>query len=138
MSHRFRTALRTLLVTVTVVVAGTALAACSAENEESGAETAAEQSHAPVLGDYDDRIQLVEGTPYTLTGEDGSSTVLEVTGHNEEEPSVVLAVTPEGGESEEKVLAHGDVVELDGDSWRVSEMGFGDSVPGSVTLTREE
>lgn len=138
LSDRFRTAFRATALAALTVTASTTLAACSTEQEAPDAAPAAEQSSAPVLGDYDDRIQLVEDTPRTLPTDDGGTLSLEITGHDDTESSVVLTVTSDDGQSEETVLEHGDAVELDGVSWRVSEMGFSGSAPGSVTLTREE
>ncbi|KUP96740.1 hypothetical protein AC529_10435 [Thermobifida cellulosilytica TB100] len=135
---RLRTVFRTLLSTVLAVAAGAALAACSTQGEEVPAETVAEQSQAPVLGDYDNRIQLVEGTPYTLTTEEGDSFVLEITGYDDAKPSVVISVTPDGGRGEEQSLELGEELEVGGVSWHVSELGFSESMPGSVTLTRAE
>lgn len=135
---RPRDSVRAAALLALALSASTALAACSSE-AETPADTAAEQSPAPVLGEYDDRIQLVEGTPYALLTGSGDTVSLEITGHDDGDTSnVVLSVTPEEGQGEEITLAHGDVVELDEASWRVSEMGFSDSMPGSVTLTREE
>ncbi|GAA3967135.1 hypothetical protein FOF52_10770 [Thermobifida alba] len=129
---------RTVLRVFLAAAVGAALAACSAQGEQPPADTVAVQSPAPVLGDYDDRIQLVEGSPHTLAAEDGGSVVLEVTGHDEAEPSVVVRVAPEDGEAEEWTVTLGDLIDVAGATWRVSELGFSDSMPGSVTLTRAE
>lgn len=127
---------------LTVVAAlglGAALAACSPEAAPPPSDTAAEPSTAPLLGEYDNRIRLVEGTPYTLLTDDGDTVSVEFTGRDSaDRPTVVLSVTLEDGQGEEVTLEHGDVVELDEASWRVSELGFSDPLPGSVTLTRQE
>ncbi|AAZ56190.1 hypothetical protein JCM3263A_01070 [Thermobifida fusca] len=133
-----RTVVRASLSAVAAALVGLSLAACSASSDTSPAETVAEQDPAPVLGEYDDRIQLVEGTPYTLTAEDGDSFVLEITEYDEAEPQVTVKVTPEGGTGEETTVTLGDLIEVDGVPWRVSELGFGDSLPVSVTLTKAE
>lgn len=81
-----RTVVRASLSTVAAVLIGLALAACSSPSDTSTADTATEQDSAPVLGGYDDRIQLVEDTPYTFTTDDGDSFVLEITAYDDEEP----------------------------------------------------
>lgn len=133
-----RTVVRASLSTVAAVLIGLALAACSSPSDTSTADTATEQDSAPVLGGYDDRIQLVEDTPYTFTTDDGDSFVLEITAYDDEEPEVTVKITSADGASEETTVTLGDQLKVDGVSWRVSELGFGNSLPVSVTLTKAE
>ncbi|GLU48019.1 DUF6406 domain-containing protein [Nocardiopsis ansamitocini] len=134
--ERFSGLARLAAVTAIGLTLGAGLTACS--GEEPQADVAADRSPAPVLGENDDRIQLTEGIPYTLRTSGSETIALEITGHSDgPESNVDITVAPEGGESAEHTLGHGDELELGGETWRVSELGFSDSMPGSTTLTRK-
>ncbi|GAA3747498.1 hypothetical protein HDA32_001527 [Spinactinospora alkalitolerans] len=117
-------------------------AACGGGEEEAAdAGAAAESSPAPVLGADDGRVQLTEDVAQTIGagGEEGASLLL--TGYEEgEAPAVLISVEEGSGETAEYTLELGDTFDVDGASWRVSEIGFSDSgsMPGSATLTKEE
>ncbi|MUL43020.1 hypothetical protein FZ103_17895 [Streptomonospora sp. PA3] len=135
----FDAAGRTRRIVIAAAVAAVLLTGAAACSQSRPAPAAS--SSAPVLGVDTDRVQLLEGTPASVAGEDAASPVeLQLTGYEDgAEPAVVIAVRPRGGQAAEYTLALGEHLEAAGSSWRVSEIGISgsESQPASVTLTRE-
>ncbi|GAB3488343.1 DUF6406 domain-containing protein [Nocardiopsis coralliicola] len=112
--------------------------ACGGDAET---ETASADSPAPDFGQRLERVRLTEGTAYTMELSTGSTAAVRMTGHSAgDEPSVAIDVTPEGGDAATHTLGLGESLDVEGDRWRVSEIGMSGTAgqPSSVTLTRGE
>lgn len=126
----------TRLLSAVVLGVGMALGVAACGSAES--DTSSSSSPAPVAGQKENRLQLTEGVPQEMLAGEEQATSVELTRSTDGgEPAVVIRVSPPDGSPKEHEVSLGDDVAIDGDTWRVSEIGLSDAQPASATLTRD-